>query len=157
MIECIKEHIEFIKLWFYIIQIVIISYWIFIWYKNYNELLRKNKIDESPYLSAELEGQTLLLKNHWKTAIIITNISLIKGDNINNLSTVELKENNLYEIMPSEKKIIDISMITKIIKISLDGTNTEDFDYIRVKYKNSIAEKQVDIQNQKIEFNLVIW
>lgn len=147
--------IDIIKLLLYVLQIVIISIWIYVWYKNYKELIRKNSIEESPYLRISTWTKNdIKIKSFSKTPIIITKIEFYKK--LNNWDKYELITDlkcltmfNNADILPNE----DMRFFHGLLDRDIDwGT------YIcKIFFKNHIKEdlKQIQIITTPVE--LTIW
>lgn len=87
------ELTEKVQLLLYIIQILIISTWIFIWYINYKELIRKNVWDHFPKINV-LESETTEGNNYdylVKTAFIQKFTIINLWDNIINIDLDTIK------------------------------------------------------------------
>jgi len=139
-------NIEYINLFLYILQICIISFWIYIWYKNYKELMRKNNIEEHPYLKITKESNwDIYLKNCWKTPIIIYDIQYKVGKGI-----LSLFIESLNEIMPNESEKIKVNIVDEI---KSNKGNRGKTIQISVEYWNHILTKTktLTIHNEYIE------
>ncbi len=141
MLESIKNNIELIKLWFYILQILIIAIWIYVWIKNYKELIRKNNIEEYPYLRINIfwkDSENILFKNYGKTPVKIVKISIYESLNEKEKSFTIINKVFPTEIMPNEEIIVNYKELNKYIKY----WEIESGSYImKICYENHIETK----------------
>ena len=139
MEELILNNIEIIELWFYIIQIIVIIYWIFIWYKNYHELLRKNNIEESPYISIveyNSIAYELTIKNMWKTPMEITKISFIKYGE----EDYDFNLDRFNDVVPNEEITFILLDLDPLCADKIKNSNK-----LIIYYKNHIKESKKEL------------
>ena len=149
-------NIEYINLTLYIIQILVISFWIYIWYKNYKELTRKNDIEESPYLGIQQDESCdeIKCKNFWKTPIIIEKIIYMNWDIIfDTFKKEKLIKANINEIMPGEIR----SLKCDIFSEKYPQVDWEKWLQIKILYKNHIRTVSKIVKISSKEIRLLIW
>jgi len=118
-------NILYINLVLYILQIWVISFWIYIWYKNYKELMRKNILEESPFLRiASGVKNDIKITSYSKTPIIINKLYFYWYD----------YESKKFEIIPHEQYPLDMRW-TEIYPNEITAFSYSFLDNYNKKYR----------------------
>lgn len=158
LIQFISKHIEIIL---YIIQIIIITVWIIVWYRNYKELLRKNQIEERPYIKLYYDNN-YKIKNFWKTPVeikkskVLTNINYLnKKYNLNEKNEIIFQCEDIIKRI--NKKLPEIIMQWEEIDTKIGKIWGHNYDYkleLTIFFENHVdeIEKNIEITSFKQTF-----
>lgn len=132
------DNMEYMRFGLYMIQIILMIYLSYLWYKNLNELKRRNNIEESPYISFKIIWDNIEIKNYWKTPIIIDKLCFTET---NWTDPVDIKT-IVYDIMPWE--LVSIEQVSDLIVwswfISIIYSNHIESNWKSIKYNSPWIE-----------------